>query len=79
VKIMFEYVSFSWGNPTPYSKMLDISGKKGNQKERTIKTRNIYSVSLYHREVVILGGQGEGTDRDANKTSEGEGVKASLS
>jgi len=42
---MYKYVSPSWGNPTPYSKILDISGNKGRQKERMIKTRNIYSVA----------------------------------
>jgi len=51
---MFKYVSPSWSNPTPYSKILDISGNKGSQKERMIKTGNIYIVDLYQRGVVIL-------------------------
>jgi len=30
--------------PHPYAKILDMSGNKGSQKERIIKTGNIYSV-----------------------------------
>jgi len=38
--------------PHPYAKILDMSGNKGSQKERIIKTGNIYSVAL----VYINGG-----------------------
>jgi len=31
--------------PTPIYNILDISGNKGSQKERIIKTGNIYSVA----------------------------------
>jgi len=51
---MFKYVSSSCGNPTFYSKILDISVKKGSQIERIMKTGEIYSVGLYYIDLVIL-------------------------
>jgi len=72
---MFKYVSPSWGNPTPNSKILDISSNKGRQKERRIKTENIYSVA--YRSISTRGGdstsQGKETNVEANrhKTSGG--------
>jgi len=71
VKNMFKYVSLSCGNPTPYSKILDISGKKGSQKERIIKTGEIYSVGLYQRGMCDFRGQG--INVEVNKTSAGGG------
>jgi len=55
---MFKYVFLSCGKLTLYSKMLDISGKKWSQKERIIKTGEIYGVGLYQRGMVILGDRG---------------------
>jgi len=43
-------------NPLLYSKIVDYSGKKRKQKHQMIKTGNIFSVALYPRGVVILGG-----------------------
>jgi len=40
-----KYVSPFQSYHTPYSKILDISGNKGSQKERMIKTGNIYNVA----------------------------------
>jgi len=59
---MLKYVTPSWGNPTPYSKTLDISGPLANReperaKESFIPVGIIYSVGLYQRGVVIRGGR----------------------
>jgi len=40
MKKKLKYVSPSWSNPTLYSKILDITGNKGSQEERMIKTGN---------------------------------------
>jgi len=45
----------STDNPTPYFKILDISGKRGSQIKRMIKTGNTYSAGLYKRGVLIIG------------------------
>jgi len=57
--------------PPLYSKILDISGKNERHKERKIKTRNIYYVGLYPRDVVILEGQGEASNVEGIKTMGG--------
>jgi len=43
----------------PYPQIVDISGKKEIQKEKSIKTGNFYSVGLYQREVVLRGVRGK--------------------
>jgi len=55
--------------PPQYSKISDISAKNASQKKRRKKRQNIYSVGLHPREVGIVGGQGEGTNVEATKTS----------
>jgi len=57
--------------PPLYSKRVDISGKNKSHKERRIKTQNIYYICLYPREVVILEGQGEGSNVEETKPSWG--------
>jgi len=69
--IFLEYVSPSWSNPTPYSKILDISCNKRSQQKRMIKTGNNYSVAT----IIASTGQGEGTNVEANNTSGGSPVR----
>jgi len=47
--------SLTCGNLTPYSQILDISGKKWSLKEQIIKTGEFDSVGLYQQGMVILG------------------------
>jgi len=38
---VFKYVILSWGHPTTYCKIVDISGKNETHKERKIKQRTL--------------------------------------
>jgi len=57
--------------PPLYSKIVNISGKNESHQERRITTQIIYYVGLYPREVVILEGQGEGSNVEEIKTKGG--------
>jgi len=70
-----KYVTPLEATPPLYS-LVDIPGKNESHKERRIKTQNIYYVDLYQRrpwEVVILEGQGEGSNEEETKTRGGNG------
>jgi len=67
---MLKYIIPSWGNPTTCSKKWISLARKGSQKQRKIRTGNIYSADLYPRLVAIIWGRGVGFPLPPNNNGE---------
>jgi len=53
---MLKYVTPFWGNIPPCSEIVDISCKKGSQKQLSKKTGDIYSVYIIYRYISTRDG-----------------------